>query len=104
MKTLIIYEIIPEDTILSVVELTNNEYKYFSKAHNHIINSDEWSDEKTPIVNVIGQALCEDKGLITYCDNEKEREYFGKFTKGIVKGDNVSIGGTEKLIRCGVYT
>ena len=97
MKVLVIYDLVPEETKRAIVEMTEEEYKYFSQAHGFYVNSDE-EEIKTEIVLVIDNALASNPEHIEYCDTDKQREYFGKWTSDL---DNTDLTGVDKLIHCG---
>lgn len=101
MRVLIIHDLIPEETILADVEMTEEEYKYFSQAHGFIINVGD-DETKSDVVNVIGNALDENPDHIKFCVSGKERKYFGKWKRTDIK-DIEDITGFDKFIKCGFY-
>lgn len=101
MKTLIIYELVPEQTIMAIVDLTNEEYELFSKAHDHYINFTEMDGDTHSAVDAINCALCKPANL----ERDKEDidqlglEYYGKWHSFIT--DTQNLEGVERLIHCG---
>jgi len=79
MKTLVIFNLIPEQQLTAIVDMTQEEFNYFSQAHNYITNISDWDENKVEIVGVVNNALCKNADYIQYCENEKEREYFMKW-------------------------
>lgn len=103
IKTLVIYELIPEETIKAVVEFTEDEYSYFSKCHGCFVNAGDATEEQMDISNVINNALCTNTDYIEYADSDKEKEYFGKWTSYILKEEDVDLTGVTRLISTGFY-
>ena len=102
-KVLVVYELIPEDTIISVVDMAEEEYEFFSKAHNCYINVGDFDDPQMEEANlVISNALDSEQDHKQYCTSDKQREYFGKWKRLDPKKDT-DIAGVEKLIHCGFY-
>ena len=99
MNVLVIYELIPEETLVSVVEMTENEYIFFKKAHNVIVNVTDWADEGVIPSNVMSNAFSDNPSDVKHCETDKEKEYFGKWknTPGIS-----DISGVTKLIHTGI--
>lgn len=99
MKVLVIYDLIPEATKRAIVEMTPEEYEYFSQAHNVVENVND--DETTgAVVNVINNAFSDNPDHLKYAETDKEREYFGKW-----KSDesNTDLTGVDRLIVTGFY-
>ena len=82
MKVLVIYDILPEDTLVSVVEMSESEYIFFKKAHTVIVNVTDWNDEGIFPSNVISNAFSTDPEDIEFCESDKEIEYFMKHHNG----------------------
>jgi len=97
MKVLVILELVPEETHRAIVDMTEEEYEYFSKAHNVYVNVSD-DEEGVEAVLVVGNAFSTKPEYIEYCDNDKQREYFGKWTSDL---DLTDITEVEKLICCG---
>lgn len=100
MKVLIVYEVIPESLTIAQVDMSEEEYSFFSKAHNYCINADKWDEPKADIVNTISSALCTNKNYIAYMSEKKEIEYFMKWVNNILV-DQTEIQAT-RLIKCGI--
>ena len=79
MKTLVIFNLIPDEQQMTVVDMTQDEFDYFSQAHQYTVNVDEWDDEKVDIVDIVSNAFCENEEQLQYCDGDKAREYFMKW-------------------------
>ena len=101
MNVLIVFEVIPEETIIAKVEMSNDEYELFSNAHNYTINASKYDEKKSDAVNLISNALCNEKDNVKYCNTDMERKYFGCFSKNITDGQDIC--GCERLIHCGCY-
>lgn len=102
IKTLIIIDYIPEKTVKILVDLTAEEYNYFSKCHGYIVNASEHLEEKCNIFQTLDAAICTDLSCLVYYDEEKAKEYFGKFVKFILQYEETNIAGVEKLISTGL--
>ena len=97
MNVLVIYEIIPEQTLKTIVEMTKTEYAYFKQAHNVFVNiSDNKKGEKVSLV--IHEAFCDNPEYKRKNMTIKEKKYFGKW-KDYKK--LVNIKSAEKLIHTG---
>ena len=97
MKVLVIYEIVSEETLKAIVEMTNDEYLYFKKAHNVFVNvSDCKESEKVSLV--ISEAFCDNPEYKKDCETEIQKKYFGLW-----KNDKelTDIKSAEKLIHSG---
>ena len=99
MKVLIIYDEIPEETTRAVVEMTDEEYTYFSQAHNVIANSGA-AEHLEDIVFVISSALSDRE--CTIHETGKHREYSKKWFSNINK-TNTDLSEVDHLIHCGFY-
>lgn len=80
MNVLVVFELISEKTSFFIIDMTDEEYELYSKADNYIVNVSEWDDEKVDIVNLFSNAICNNPENIKYCNNEKERSVFGKWS------------------------
>jgi hypothetical protein len=60
MKTLIIYELIPEETKTYVVDLTPEEFARYSKLAGKFVNYGEFTDEETEIADELSERLSDD--------------------------------------------
>lgn len=103
IKTLIIYDLIPEKTIKAVVELTEAEHKKFTKCHGYIINATEYDDDKSELVDIISNALCNNPDFNYLADSDEQREYFAKWVEYILKEEDQDLTGVTSLISCGIY-
>ncbi len=105
MKVLVIYDIIPEETIKTVVEMTWEEYDYFKAANNYIINATEYDENRSDVVNVISNALCDNPDHLKYVDTQKQKDYFGKWASGreTVENPITDLQDVERLIFCGFF-
>jgi len=98
MKTLIIYEQIPERTQIALIDLTDEEYARFSKVHGYGVNIDEYDQEKYEIANAIHCGFCDNPIYSPYCDTDEEHAYFMKFADVIPQDGITNISGAERLI------
>ena len=102
MKVLVIYEMIPEETVVSIVEMTEEEYKFFKCANGFVLNA--IGDDEDPIAYeanmVMKNALSNNPEYIKYCDTDKQREYYGKWKPS----DNIEdISDVDRMIKTGIY-
>jgi hypothetical protein len=98
MKVLVIYDMIPEETRRGVVDMTEEEYDFFSKAHEYYINVNDDGGVEEEAVGVIGNAFSTNPKSFEYCSTDKEREYFGKWKSDLTLTD---ISEADKMICCG---
>lgn len=97
MKTLIIYDLVPEETKKVIVEMTNDEYNMFSKANGVYVNASD-DEDGIDAVNVISNAFISKDEYLKYCQTDTERKYFGKW----IPEENITdISEVDKLIHCG---
>lgn len=99
IKVLMVYDILPEETKRTIVEMTDDEYNYFKKANNVIVNIND-DDESAAVCRVIENAFCDNQEYSKYCETDKEVEYFGKWKN---LGAIEDIEDVSKLITCGFY-
>jgi hypothetical protein len=100
MKVLIVYDLIPEDTKQTIVEMSTEEYDYFSKVNNYIVNVSEYNAELSDIMDVIDWAFCQNDSYMEELTRDIERKYFGSFTDIEVIED---ISDVDRFIHCGFY-
>lgn len=102
MKVLIIYDLIPEETIKAIVEMTEDEYTMFSVANNTIVNSFDISGEQHQINMLISSALCNEPEDLQYEETGLGKEYFGKWSDN--RNENIiDLTGVDRLIHAGFY-
>lgn len=100
MKVLVIYDLIPEEQKRAIIEMTNDEYEFFSKAHNQYINSCE--DERITETMLVIDAAFSDKNNVdetNQVENKKQQEYFGKWVNNLKITD---ISDVDKMICTGL--
>ncbi len=97
MKVLVIFELIPEELMMTIADMTDEEYQYFSRAHGKIVNANA-NDEESEIINIISAAMTNDESWIDSYYDPKMEEYFGKWGNN---SDIIDISDAEKLIRVG---
>jgi len=97
MKVLVIYDLVPEETKVALVDMSEKEYEYFKKAHTVYINASD-NEEGCVVSNVISNAFCEDPTYKKYCETDEDRLYFGKWKNNEWLSD---ISKADKLIRSG---
>lgn len=100
MKVLISFETVPEGIERAIIDMTIEEYAYFSKAHNYYINGAEYSASKDEATNVILKALSKSIYLPEDCENEAEMKYLEKW---LVNNSNTDLSDVEAMIFCGFY-
>lgn len=100
MKVLVMLDLIPTDSFTAIVDMTQEEYDFFSQAHNYCVNVDEYDKDKVSVVSVIENAFCHNENNYKYCPTDKDREYFGKWNSDESLSD---IYQCEKMIRCSFY-
>lgn len=105
LKVLVIYEILPEETIKAVIEMTTDEYDYFRDANNYIINATDYDENRSDVVTVISNALCDNPDYLKYADTQEQKDYFGKWVSGreTVEKPITDLKDVERLIFCGFY-
>lgn len=102
MKVLVVYEMIPEETVMSIVEMTSEEYEFFKCANGFVLNA--VGDDENPMAYeanmVIQNALSDNPEYVKYCETDKQREYYGKWKAS----DNIEdISDIDRMIRTGAY-
>lgn len=96
MKVLVILELVPERTRRAIVDMTEEEYEYFSQAH----NSSSVSDSINSINAISTIVTAFDNDINYYCSTDMEKKYLGKWGSDL---DNADISEAEKLIHCYFY-
>ena len=93
MKVLIVYEMLPEEVKVVVVEMSEDEYAFFSKANGFTINRGKMPEESYQAIMAIDGA--------TYSSGESElgKKYFEKWKHLDAEVDDIS--DVDKIIRCG---
>jgi hypothetical protein len=84
MKTLIIYDIYPEETIKAVVDLTQEQFDHYSQANGHYINGTN-DEVAMDISNEISELLISDW----------EEYKIEEFSQDLL--------GAEKMITTGIF-
>lgn len=102
IKALVIYDMIPEETIKAIVEMTEDEYAYFKFANDVIINSHDNDENGIEACNAIGNALCSNPEFFKHCETDTDEKYFGKWVSSIVEKIE-DIESVSKFISCGIY-
>ena len=97
VKVLVIYDLVPEEQKRAIVDMTDEEFDFFSVAHNEYTNFTN-DAEVISVLNVIGNAFCEDKALLKYCETDVDKKYFGEWVSDV---GNMDISRVDKLICCG---
>ena len=101
MKVLVINEIIPEQTYVAIVDMTNELYDKLKCCHGYTVNNETViRDDAEQAVLAIGNGFCTKAENIKYCETELDRELFMTF-KDIAGTDEArDISGVEKMIHC----
>lgn len=101
MKVLVIYDLVSEEQKRAIIEMTEDEYNFFKKAHNIYINADDEEDiEKENVALVIDGAFDSSKENIKYCKSDTERKYFGKWKSDL---EIVNLKDVDYMICCGIF-
>lgn len=79
MKVLVIYEVIPEESNLYLVDMTQEEYEFFKQTHEYIVNVDDYDEDITAVNTVISNAICGKPEHFKYAETEDDKKYFGKW-------------------------
>jgi len=106
MKVLIIYNLVPEKLYQAIVDMTEEEFEFFSKAHNKYGEQPDLDDAASEAINVIGNAFSTYEGGELYCETDKELDYYGKWVEnevGASDGEPVDLKDVDKMIMCGFY-
>ena len=77
VKTLIIYELVPEEIHRLVIDLPEGDFELLSKANDTYINAMDLTDEQQVANLVINQMCCQNEEYKSDCTNDLERKYFG---------------------------
>lgn len=101
VKTLVVYEVIPEETKMALVDLSQKQFDFLSHAHGYIVNASDVDDPKAELA-----CFCIDSA---FCDNPEYMKdvdpvvlmYFNKFKD--CKLDTQDLTGVQKIISCGFY-
>jgi hypothetical protein len=100
-KTLIVFELIPEETKMALIDLTEDEFNFLSKGHGYIINAGDYDEEATLAVNCISTAFTDKEEYRQYCDTPEDLQWFGKFVDKLITTQDLT--GVSKIISCGFY-
>lgn len=101
MKVLVINEIIPEETNIAIVDMTQELYDKLKCCHGYTVNNEPVIREGAErAVLAIGYAFSKSPENIEYCETDLDKELFMKF-KDIAGTDEVrDLSGVEKMIHC----
>jgi len=97
MNVLVCLDLVGDEPKRALVEMTVEEYAFFSKANNVYIN-DSLDDEGIDVALVISNAFAENRKHIEYCQTDKQRQYFGKWKSDLSITD---LSNVDKMICCG---
>lgn len=101
VKTLVVYEVIPEETKMAVVDLSQEQFDFLSHAHGYIVNASDVYDPQAELAcRCVDSAFCDDVELI-WNDEPEVIAYFNKFKD--CKLDTQDLTGVQKIISCGFY-
>lgn len=95
MKVLVIYDVIPEEQMRALVDMSQQEWDYFSKAHNEYIN-ETLDKEVIDVINVIDSAFSTSPRELS---KGKQAQYFGQWLDDTELTD---ISDVDKLLCCGI--
>ncbi len=102
-KVLVVYEVIPSETKVALVDMTSEERSYFFQANGYAENVDEFDQTKSDVLDTIASAFESDT---TYLDqySEKGKEYFGEWIKHIVPEEATTLKSpVQHILRCSFY-
>ena len=101
MKVLVINEIIPEETNIAIVDMTQELYDKLKCCHGYTVNNEPVIREAAEqAVLAIGYAFSKKPENIEYCETDLDKELFMAF-KDIAGTDEArDLSGVEKMIHC----
>ena len=101
MKVLVINEIIPEETNIAIVDMTQEMYDKLKCCHGYTVNNEPViRDDAELAVLAIGYAFSKKPENIEYCETDLDRDLFMTF-KDIAGTDEArDLSGVEKIIHC----
>ena len=103
-KVLVIYEIIPEEAKVAVVEMTVGERNFFFQGAGYFENAGDFDEVKSEVGAVISNALCSREESFKYCETDMQKEYFGKWKDYLVKDTTTSLDQpVNYILHCGFY-
>ena len=102
MKVLVIYQMIPDETKTAIVEMSEQDYAYFKKAHNVYVNATDGDEEAENVVLEIESAF-QNTGATVTEDTVTQigRKHFNTWVN--VSQPIADIEDFDKLIFCGFY-
>lgn len=100
VKTLVVYEVIPEETKMAVVDLSQEQFDFLSHAHGYIVNASLDDPQAELACLCIDSAFCDNPDHI-YNEKPEVVDYFNKFKD--CKLDTQDLTGVQKIISCGFY-
>ena len=98
MKVLVVFDLVTENIYQTVVEMTNDEYQYFSPAHGKIANVDVTDEKESNAISTISNAFATNPQDYKYCETDIDKEYFGKWKNNPKLTD---ISDVDRFIFCG---
>ena len=101
MKVLVINEIIPEETNIAIVEMTQELYDKLKCCHGYTVNNEPViREDAEQAVLAIGYAFSKKPEDIKYCETDLDRELFMTFNDISGTDEARDLLGVEKMIHC----
>jgi len=101
MKVLVINEMIPEETNIAIVDMTQELYDKLKCCHGYTVNNEPViREDAEKAVLAIGYAFDTNPDHLAFCETELDRGLFMTF-KDIAGTDEArDLSGVEKMIHC----
>lgn len=98
VKTLIMFELFPEEVLLAVDDLTQEEYDLLLQAHKYYTNASDFDEKLAGIVDCISSAFCTDPDHVSDA-SDNVKSWFGRFADKRVTDNDLR--GATNIIVCG---
>ena len=103
MKVLFIYDSIPEQTQVAIVDIPVGVYNQLKVAHGYVVNASGYDEIKSDAANTIGWAFCNNTEYLSDVESDLARQLFGTFTDVYGTYACADISDVVALIHCGFY-
>ena len=101
MKVLVIYQMIPDETKTAIVEMSEQDYAYFKKAHNVYVNATDGDKEAENVVLEIESAFQDIHATPVDISTVIGKKHFNTWVN--IPRPAADIEDVDKLIFCGFY-
>lgn len=101
MKVLVIHEVIPEETNVAIVEMSDELYEQLKPAHGYTVNNEEVIKPESEVaVLAIDNAFCKNPEYYGCCESELGKSVFMKFSDINGTDESRDLSGVEAMIHC----